>query len=130
MTQTLKLHWRLIVATLVTGMFLTLPFAVHAQSFRDAGSQFKQVGTQAYGGQPKDIRVTVAKIIKYSLSLLGIVFTALIIYGGFTWMRAGGDETIVKKAKSTITQAVIGIAIVLLAQAISSFVIKGLTSSL
>lgn len=63
-------------------------------------------------------------IIAAILSLLGVIFLALIIYAGITWMTSGGDETKVEKAQKIITQSVIGLIIVLAAYAISVFVIN------
>lgn len=60
------------------------------------------------------------------LSLMGVVFLVLIIYAGITWMTAEGDEAKVEKAKKILTQAIIGLIIILAAYAISLFVINAL----
>ena len=65
----------------------------------------------------------VGQLINTFLGLLGVVFLLLIVYGGFKWMNAQGAEEDVKKAKDTITQAVIGLVIIMAAYAISNFVI-------
>ena len=63
-----------------------------------------------------------ATIIKGFLSLMGIIFIILMIYAGFTWMTAGGDESKITKSKSTIARAAIGLFIVLGAYAITAIV--------
>lgn len=63
-----------------------------------------------------------ATIISALLSLLGIIFLGLIIYAGYNWMTASGDEEKIKKSKDTIMRAVIGLVIVLSAYAITYFV--------
>lgn len=68
----------------------------------------------------------VGSIIKTVLSLLGIVFLILIIFSGYQWMTAGGNEEQVSKAKDRIRNAVIGVVIVVLAYAITAFVFKNL----
>src|SRR3989338_8153365 len=73
-----------------------------------------------------DVRVTVANFIRVFLGLLGMVAVGLIIYAGFLWMTAGGNEEKVTKAKQLIVNAVIGLAIILSAFAIVSFVISKL----
>lgn len=73
-----------------------------------------------------DIRITIANIIKVALSLLGLVTVVIMIWAGFEWMTAGGNEEKVENAKRRITQAVIGLAIVLSAYAITNFVVKNL----
>ncbi|MEA2088764.1 MAG: hypothetical protein U9O55_02920 [Patescibacteria group bacterium] len=64
--------------------------------------------------------------IKIFLTFLGIVFLILIMYGGFLWMTAEGNEQQVEKAKQTIVNSTIGIVIVMLAYAITWFVIMKL----
>jgi len=71
----------------------------------------------------------VGKIIKSFLGLLGILFTILIIYGGYTWMTSFGETNKIKKAKDLIVDAIIGIAIILASYIITSFVVNALISS-
>jgi len=66
-------------------------------------------------------------IIKTVLSLLGVIFMILMVYGGSIWMTAGGKEDRVKKAKDLIQAAIIGLVIVVSAYAISIFVISKIT---
>ena len=76
----------------------------------------------------KSIPQLVGQIVGAGLSLLGIVFLGLMIYGGFRWMTARGDTKSVDTAKDTITNAVIGFAIVAGAYAITDFAIGAITS--
>lgn len=68
----------------------------------------------------------ISAIIKAALSFLGVVFLILMIYGGYIWMTARGNEQNIEKAKNLITAAVTGLLIVLAAYAISYFVIEKL----
>ena len=63
-------------------------------------------------------------IISVFLSIFGIVFFSLMVYGGYKWMIAQGREEEVKKAKEIIRNAIIGLGVVFLAYAISVFVIQ------
>ena len=56
------------------------------------------------------------------LALVGVIFLALMVYAGYNWMTARGEEEKVEKAKDTITRALIGIIIVVGAYAIWRFV--------
>jgi len=47
----------------------------------------------------------------------------LILYGGFKWMTAGGNEEQVGEAKKIIISGVIGLIIILSAYAIANFVV-------
>ncbi len=74
--------------------------------------------------EPVDPRDGIFLIIRYALSLLGFVFLLLALYAGFLWMTAGGDEGNIEKAKSILTAATIGLAIILLSYALTLFVFK------
>lgn len=58
------------------------------------------------------------------LSFIGVIFLVLAIYGGYTWMTARGNEELVTKAKNTLTNAIIGLILVLAAYGISWYVVK------
>ena len=66
----------------------------------------------------------VARIIFIALGLLGVVFLAFMLLGGFNWMTSSGNEEKVKKAKETLLNYLIGILITLAAYAISYFLIS------
>lgn len=76
-----------------------------------------------------DIRVTIARIIRVAMGLLGIVAVVIVLIGGFTWMTAGGNDEKVAEAKKWIFAGIIGLAIILSAFAISSFVINSLVTA-
>lgn len=72
---------------------------------------------------------SVAGIINLALGFLGVLAIIFILYGGFVWMTSAGLPDKIKRAKQIIIAAVIGLAIVLSAFAISSFVINNLSGS-
>lgn len=71
-----------------------------------------------------DLQQTVINIIQWILGLLGLIAVVFILYGGFIWMTAGGNEDKVSQAKKIISAAVIGLIVVLLAWAIVTFVVN------
>lgn len=73
-----------------------------------------------------DLPTVVGGIIFALLSILGVVFVVIIVYAGFQWMLAQGEENKIKSAQQMIIQGTIGLAIVLAAYAISYFVINTL----
>jgi hypothetical protein len=89
---------------------LTLPYFVFAENlpldgltniqphtgFNDAKSPFLFLGI----------------VINAFLAILGIIFIVLMIYGGYNWMIAAGDETKVSKAKDTFKRAIIGLVLI------------------
>ncbi len=68
-------------------------------------------------------------IVNVALSLVGILFFILMIYAGITWMKAMGSTEDITKAKEMITQAIVGLVIVMMAYAISNFVFSSLGAS-
>jgi cytochrome bd-type quinol oxidase subunit 2 len=92
----------------------------------------KATATEAFGptntlkGNPVSLQGIYLKIF---LSFLGVIFLILIIYAGFSWMRAAGNEETAKKAKATMVDASIGLAVVLAAYAIASYVIDRLVET-
>jgi len=70
--------------------------------------------------------ILIARIIRIFLSVLGIIAVVLIIYGGFLWMTAGGDEDKVKKAKTVLRNTVIGLVIIFSSYAITTFILNAL----
>ena len=83
----------------------------------------------AIGLADTDVRVTVARIIRVAMSLLGIIAVVIILIGGFTWMTAGGNDEKVGEAKKWIFSGIIGLAIILSAYGIATFVINSLVNA-
>jgi hypothetical protein len=104
-----------LVAGLIT-VALLAPLAASALTIDIVGGTL-QLGTA-------DLKTTVVNIIQWILGLLGLIAVIMILYGGFVWMTAGGNEEKVASAKKVISAAVIGLIIVLLAWAIVIFVVK------
>ncbi|MEK7131694.1 MAG: hypothetical protein AAB797_03105 [Patescibacteria group bacterium] len=77
----------------------------------------------------KDIRVTIASIIRIAMGLLGIVAVVIVLIGGFKWMTAGGNEEGISEAKSWIFAGIIGLAIILSAYALATYVINSLVTA-
>jgi hypothetical protein len=72
---------------------------------------------------------TVSLIITIVLGLLGILFLVLMVYAGFLWMTAQGDEEKVAKATKMITAAVIGLIIIIAAYSITYFIFNSLNDA-
>lgn len=77
----------------------------------------------------QDIRVTIGRIIQVVLSLMGIVLLVLIIYAGVTIMTAGGNADKVITGKKILTNAVVGLIIIMSAMGITQFIISRLAGA-
>lgn len=67
-------------------------------------------------------------IINTVLAFLGLITLILIIYAGFLWMTASGNEETIKKAQGILKGAIIGLIIVLVAYSISYYVFNKLVT--
>lgn len=74
------------------------------------------------GGTP--LTIMVGRIIKSFLGLAGIAVVVLVVYAGYQWMTAAGNEEKVTTAKKMIVQATIGLVVILMAYGIADFVIN------
>lgn len=56
--------------------------------------------------------------------VMGLLFMVLVIYGGWIWMTAQGNEERVKRGRTLIIQATVGLAIVIGARLIVELTIS------
>ncbi|PIR56025.1 MAG: hypothetical protein COU73_03030 [Parcubacteria group bacterium CG10_big_fil_rev_8_21_14_0_10_46_32] len=89
------------------------------------------IGTGTGLGTQGDTNITqkIAAIVNIALSFLGMLAVIIIIYAGFKWMTAGGNDDQVKEARDNIRNAVIGIAIIMLSYILINFVVGKLSSA-
>jgi len=92
------------------------PLPLLDQTGLGGGTGSASAGTQ--------LPIMIGAIIRVLLSLLGVIFLVLMVYAGFLWMTARGEEEPVTKAKDIIRQAIIGLIIVFLAYALTGFIIS------
>lgn len=85
------------------------------------------MGYNTSGGS---LETVVGNVIQALMGLLGVIFLGLIIYGGFKWMIARGNEKDVTEAKEIMINGTIGLVIVLSAYAITTYIISALLNNL
>ncbi len=76
-----------------------------------------------------DVRGYIADIIRFVLTVVGFLFFGLLVYSGYLWTTAGGNDDAVKQAKAIAVKAVTGFIIVLAAYGITTFVTSFLQTS-
>lgn len=97
-----------------------------AQGMADQGLQ---VSAGKAGLTAAPVEQIVGNIIGYMLSFIGLVLLVMIVYGGILWLTAGGKSDQLEKAKSVLANAVIGLAIVLLAYSFTFYVTSRFTAA-
>lgn len=99
----------------------------HAGVWSKAWGELRQVGVEA-GFDPQyregGLQIFIARIIQQLLTFLGIIFFILVLYAGFLWLTSAGNEEAIGKSKKVLSAAGIGLGIVVLAYAITVFVLR------
>jgi len=116
---------RLLALTISCIILFAPSYHLFAQSY-DFGSQSglnKAADTAGFvtDQTASTVEDIISTIIYAVLGLLGVIFLSLILYGGFTWMTADGNEERVKKANKIVMGALLGLIITIAAYAISYF---------
>ena len=89
-------------------------------------------GNLAYGTitglGTRDIREVIMTIINVILGFLSIVAIIIVLWGGFKWMTAGGNEDQIGEAKKMIIAGVVGMAVIFASYAVALFVVRSLVN--
>lgn len=80
-------------------------------------------------GTETDLPKIIGGIVKALIGLIGALLFVYLLYGGFTYMTAGGDSKKVTEAVTVIKNAVIGMVIIALSYAIANFVIGSISNA-
>ena len=106
--------------------FLFVPIKLEAQLNADVQKSIMgqtQAGADtAKIGKPADIRITATRVISTVLETIGMVFMLLIVYAGYIFITAEGEEEKVKKAMNIIKPAVVGLIVILMSYGITLYV--------
>jgi hypothetical protein len=113
-------------ALLILGGGLLFARLVLAQDFGTEAVSNGLNGTLATG----DPRTIAGRIINIVLGFLGVIVLGLLLYGGFVWMTANGNEEKIETAKKILKNAVIGLIIVLASWAIATFILSKLSGAI
>ncbi|MFH1564696.1 MAG: hypothetical protein ABIC82_02480 [bacterium] len=97
---------------------------------KDEGG-LKEIGSTVFGdGTPKNtVPEIIARVVKYLLTFLGVIFIVLIVYAGFIYMTAMGESDKISSAKNIIISASIGLAIILASYSFTYFILQAFTNA-
>ncbi|OGY11131.1 MAG: hypothetical protein A3A58_03525 [Candidatus Blackburnbacteria bacterium RIFCSPLOWO2_01_FULL_41_27] len=70
----------------------------------------------------KGLEAVFENVISVALAFAGITLFVMFLIGGFRYMTAGGDAKAVEAAKGTLTHAVLGLVVLILAWIIIQFI--------
>lgn len=80
----------------------------------------------AISGSADSAETAVQTLLSQFLSFLYLIAVIYAIWGGFNILTAGGDEEKVKKGKTILIQAILGLIVIFLASSIITWVIESL----
>lgn len=127
-------NWRkilfsgLLLLTLTVGSHFALAQTVDSSGLY-GGAENKSALTTffaKFGMGTDDPRIIAARLIQVLLGFLGLVAVSLIMYAGWLYMTAAGDEKKIENSKNILKNAGIGLLIILSAFGIVAFVINSM----
>lgn len=108
---------KLIIVLLFVFLLTPMQFVQASDTF---GFNSLNLGSLQQNIEPKAAAVNIVNLV---LGFLGLVAIVIILIGGFKWMTAGGSEEKVSEAKKLLIAGLIGLAIIMLAWGISTWVV-------
>lgn len=111
-------------------VLLLLP-ANLAKAIDNPLNRFKKIADKSgYITDSANSKITImADIIIYALGLVGLFFLIMVLYSGFQWISAGGNEEIITKAKTRLKNSIIGFAVIVAAYALTVLIVNMLGAS-
>jgi PKD repeat protein len=109
------------------GSWLTSGGSDTTTSFTDFKGGLQAPSKEGYAGsltQASDARTFVLNVTNFILGFLGLTAVIVIIYGGFVYVTAAGDEGKTEKGKKSVSYAIIGILMILASFAIVNTVLQ------
>jgi len=116
-----KLSEKITAGMITAGAFLATAGTVFAAT--TGGGGVGNVTSIPILGESQSFRELIADIVNVALALIGIVAVVYLIWGGVTYITAGGDAEKAGKGRVAITNAIIGIIIIVAALVIYNAVI-------
>lgn len=121
----IKVKKKLIPIFLLILSFILIQ-TVHAAKYgvTDAPGILDEVSGRA-GVEQTDVASMAGQMVSVALGLVGTIFFVLMVYSGFLWMTARGEEEQVTKARKSIIAAIIGLVLTVAAYAITLLIMGG-----
>lgn len=124
------------IITLFLLTLTALPLLVTAQGSllkpgkeAEYNSNLQKLASSTDYSTEDSLEMIIGRIVRTILTVLGTVFLILMFLAGNLWMRASGNQERVDKAKKQIKSLLIGLAIIIAAYALSSWIIGALVGS-
>ena len=112
-----------IIASFITFLAMAFPSAVFALNI--GGSYLESARKTSGYGQASETTFAsnLGLVVNIVLSFSGVIFMSLMVYAGYLWMTARGEENRIEKAQNIIRSAIIGMIITVGAYSITNFIV-------
>lgn len=120
---------RLKIIVLVIVILTGVPFTAQAVKFINCGGETRDANNQITSVDQcdfNDLLVTIITVINYLISVAAVVAMYYILLSGFNLITSMGNPDKIQKAKGSISNAVVGFAIVVLAFVFVNLLVNGL----
>lgn len=106
-------HINLVKTVNVVSLFVVLAIVL-VPLVAQAQFRIPTAATEPLPGQNTATQIII-RVIEILLAIAGLVAVIFLIIGGFRYITAGGNEETAEAAKKTITNAIIGVVVIILA---------------
>jgi hypothetical protein len=130
---TIKVIFRGVVATAVAFFALALPQFVRADACADLKAKFTGSDGQALLATLPAYCTTGAaytRFLNLAFAFIGTAATIMIMYGGFLYLTAAGNDKQVQQGRSIATYAIGGLILVLVAAVATNLIVRYVTTGL
>lgn len=84
----------------------------------------KGVGFNTVDPNKRSFIIVLGTYVNGLLTIIGVLFMLLVMYGGFLWMTGAGNDERIRKGQKMIAGATIGISVIILARVIVMFILN------
>lgn len=111
-------------SALLTGStFVSTAFAADPPAYDPTSTGQFQQHLPAVTKTQGDVGLLITNIINFGMGFLGLIAVLIIIKAGFQLLTAGGSDDAIKDAKKLLTQAIVGLIIIMASWGIASWLV-------
>ncbi len=110
---------------LISGFLMATPTLALGLKDGFSSDKFNSfASTSGYVEEAQPVEYYIGLILTTLFSILGVISVSLLIYSGFTWMTARGNQAKVDKAKDTLIEVSLGLLFIIGGYALTTFLLK------
>ncbi|MBP8979428.1 hypothetical protein KBG23_03045 [Candidatus Dojkabacteria bacterium] len=103
------------------GSSFYLASAVFAQETKSAQEYISGI---TKGPGDTDLMAFITRLINWAIGIAALVCVIMLVFAGYSYITASGDEDKIQKATKTLTWAIVGLVVCFIAVLLVQFVLK------